>query len=77
MSSQHLRIAGHDRVDAQVTAWRLRQLQAAGVPAPLDRALARETRIDLHVFIGLVEEGCPPALAVRILAPLDETGSRS
>ena len=25
---------------------------------------------DLHALIELVERGCPPALAIRILAPL-------
>jgi hypothetical protein len=27
---------------------------------------------DLHALIELVERGCPPALAVRILGPLDD-----
>jgi hypothetical protein len=34
--------------------------------------LARDGAYDLHALIGLVEHGCPPALAVRILAPLDD-----
>ena len=29
---------------------------------------------DLHAVIELVECGCPPALAVRILTPLDDFG---
>jgi len=33
-----------------------------------DRA-AKETRLDLHAAIELVERGCPPRLALRILAP--------
>jgi hypothetical protein len=28
-------------------------------------------RYDLHQLIELVEQGCPPELAVRILAPLE------
>ena len=28
--------------------------------------------MDLHALIELVEHGCPPELAARILAPLDE-----
>jgi hypothetical protein len=28
--------------------------------------------MDLHALIELVERGCPPELAARILAPLDE-----
>jgi hypothetical protein len=27
--------------------------------------------MDLHALIELVERGCPPPLAARILAPLD------
>jgi hypothetical protein len=34
--------------------------------------LARDDRYDLHALIELVERGCPPELAVRVLAPLDE-----
>ena len=38
------------------------------------RSRARREAIgyDLHALIELVERGCPPELAVRILAPLDE-----
>jgi hypothetical protein len=27
--------------------------------------------VDLHALVKLVERGCPPPLAARILAPLD------
>ena len=36
------------------------------------RRLARDGRYDLHRLIELVEHGCPPELALRILAPLEE-----
>jgi predicted transglutaminase-like cysteine proteinase len=52
-------------------AWRRRRLEAAGFPADLAAALARDHRTDLHAVLGLVDRGCPPALAVRILAPLE------
>ena len=52
--------------------WRRRQLIEAGVPHSLALRLARDPRYDLHRLIELVERGCPPALAARILAPLDE-----
>ena len=55
-------------------AWRRDQLAGAGFPLPLAAALARDRRYDLHGLIELVERGCPPMLAVRILAPLDERG---
>jgi hypothetical protein len=55
-----------------VAAWRRAQLVEAGFPAPLAQALASDGRYDLHALIELVERGCPPELAVRILAPLED-----
>ena len=55
-----------------VTGWRYDQLQQARFLAPLARLLARDRRVDLHALIELAERGCPPHLAVRIVAPLDE-----
>jgi hypothetical protein len=55
----------------QVFVWRREQLVHSGLPLPLAGRLARDTRYDLHALIGLVERGCPPGLAVRILAPLE------
>jgi hypothetical protein len=51
--------------------WRLRCLRAAGFhPVSADR-LARDMTFDLHSLLELVDGGCPPHLAVRIVAPLD------
>jgi hypothetical protein len=33
--------------------------------------LAGDCGFDLHGLINLVEAGCPPHLAVRIMAPID------
>jgi hypothetical protein len=55
-------------------AWRREQLAQAGFPPPLARRLAADGRYDLHALIELVERGCPPELALRILAPDDERG---
>jgi hypothetical protein len=55
-----------------VDAWRRDQLVASGFPLPSARRLARDHRYDLHALLDLVERGCPPPLAERILAPLDE-----
>ena len=60
--------------ERSLLAWRRDQLVRAGFPLPLAAALARNPRFDLHALIELVERGCPPRLAVRILAPLDEQG---
>jgi hypothetical protein len=52
--------------------WRREQLTQSGFALPVAVQLARDSRYDLHALIELVERGCPPALAVRILAPLEE-----
>ena len=62
----------HEQGDAIVAAWRRDQLARAGFALPDARTLARDSRYDLHSLLGLVERGCAPELAVRILAPLDE-----
>jgi hypothetical protein len=63
------------RVDdrAQWVRWRTRRLISAGFPMDLARRLARTDRMDLHRLLELVDRGCPPELAARILAPLDDT----
>ena len=48
------------------------QLVEAGFAVRLAYALAVDGRYDLHALIELVERGCPPELAARILAPLQE-----
>jgi hypothetical protein len=54
----------------EVTAWRRDQLAHSGFPQELAAELAADGRYDLHALIELAERGCPPHLAVRILAPL-------
>jgi hypothetical protein len=55
-----------------VVEWRRTQLLHSGFPRPLAERLAADGRYDLHALIELVERRCPPELAVRILAPLEE-----
>jgi hypothetical protein len=43
-----------------------------GFSLPLAVRIADDARYDLHAVIQLVERGCSPELAVRILAPLEE-----
>ena len=52
------------------------QLAQCGFPLPVAARLAADTRYDLHALIELVERGCPPELAVRILALLSRTRAR-
>ena len=56
----------------EIVRWRREQLTESGFPASLASALAADSRYDLHALIELVERGCPPELAVRILAPAEE-----
>ena len=57
-----------------VAEWRRRQLLDTGFPTALAASIADDPRFDLHALIELVERGCPPELAERILAPLEERG---
>jgi hypothetical protein len=54
-----------------IVGWRRGRLVAAGFSPELAARLAQESRIDLHAVLELIDRGCPPALAARILAPLD------
>jgi hypothetical protein len=62
--------------DAALGAWRRRRLAAAGFEPRLAAQLAAEPAIDLHELLVLVDSGCPPPLAARILAPLESGASR-
>ena len=59
----------------EVVDWRRKQLLAAGFSPSLAAQLADDSRVDLHALIALVENHCPPELAVRILAPLETEGA--
>ncbi len=61
-----------EREANEVVAWRSDQLAASGFPRPLATNVAGDSRYDLHALIELVEQGCPPHFAVRILAPLED-----
>jgi hypothetical protein len=51
-------------------------LRKAGFAASLAEQVAAEPAWDLHELIELTERGCPPHLAVQILAPLEAGGRR-
>jgi hypothetical protein len=51
--------------------WREGRLLSAGFTPHLAEVLAHQERVDLHELLKLVDRGCPPHLAARILAPLD------
>jgi hypothetical protein len=55
-----------------VVGWRRGRLVAAGFAPDLAARLAGDCRIDLHAVLELIDRGCPPPLAARIVAPLDD-----
>lgn len=64
MSVPHVR-------SSPVAGWRRDRLLAAGFPTGLAATLADDREVDLHALLELVDRGCPPALAARILGPED------
>ena len=56
----------------EVADWRQDQLAGSGFAPALAAKIACDPRYDVHALIELVERGCRPDLAVRIVAPLDE-----
>jgi hypothetical protein len=58
-------------VAADVLLWRSEVLRHAGCEDALAWELAGDADIDLHDLLNLIDRGCPPHLAARILAPLD------
>ena len=54
--------------------WRYRCLRNAGFSHTCAHRLADDRDFDLHALLGLVDRGCPPDLAVRIVAPLEREG---
>ncbi|MGI8920291.1 MAG: hypothetical protein ACR2HD_01255 [Solirubrobacteraceae bacterium] len=54
-----------------VVRWRVQRLRTAGLGAESAETLAEDPAYDLHALLELVDRGCPPDVAVRILAPLE------
>jgi hypothetical protein len=65
----------NELVAGDVDSWRRQQLLRSGFSHRLASRVAREPRFDLHALIELVERGCEPELAVRILAPIEGQGA--
>jgi hypothetical protein len=52
----------------KVERWRAEALEKVGYDAASARMLALRHDVDLHQAIELVQNGCPPGTAVRILS---------
>lgn len=57
-----------------VVSWRRCRLLEAGFPPDLAGRLAADLQADVHALLALVDRGCPPGLAARILSPLPPGG---
>ncbi len=51
----------------RVIRWRVEQLAKAGYSWPAAMVIAANTQVDLHAAVELIERGCLPEVAVRIL----------
>lgn len=58
-------------VPADIVAWRARRLRDGGFAPDLAQTLANQP-VDLHALLELVDAGCRPDLAARILSPEDD-----
>ena len=61
-------IARHEAIDRDellVHEWRVRQLTRLGIPGLLAEGAA--SRVNWHEIARLVQRGCPPLLALRIV----------
>ena len=52
----------------RVERWRTAELMRVGFAGDDAVSLAARTDVDLHEAIELVQRGCPPGLALRILS---------
>jgi hypothetical protein len=57
--------------EPELREWRRARLIHAGFPPELATQLGWDGRIDIHDLLELVDHGCPPRLAARIMAPLE------
>jgi hypothetical protein len=69
--SRHTTANDIDRAADPLSAWRSERLRVAGFDSALAERVAIERSFDVHALLELTDRGCPPELAVRIVAPLD------
>ena len=71
MTFHHASVAPLVQADP-VVGWRHARLLHAGCAPDLAARLAGDCGIELHAVLELIDRSCPPELAARILAPLDD-----
>ena len=75
MSDRALHRRPDYRSGSGLAEWRRARLVLAGFDERVAADLAADCAVDLHALLELVDRGCPPNLAARILAPLDSDRS--
>jgi hypothetical protein len=60
-----------DRAEEHLRRWRYDYLRWAGLEHESAAMASRDLRWDLNALLELVGRGCPPALALRILDPVE------
>jgi hypothetical protein len=70
--ASHSTAHSHDVTPGALVSWRRERLVAAGFEREHAQRLAGDSRWDLHALLELVDRGCPPHLAERIVAPLED-----
>jgi hypothetical protein len=53
--------------EERIRSWRRGELMRAGYARSEASRIARRHDVDLHQAVRLLEQGCPPELALRIL----------
>lgn len=66
MSETELHVL-EDTEQIQIELWRSEELERAGYSHRAAGRLAARHDIDLHLAVRLLERGCPPELALKIL----------
>ena len=57
--------------EQSVLAWRTQRLEDAGFERASAAEIAEHRGFDLHALLDLIDRGCPPELAARIVHPLE------
>ncbi len=66
MSAADVRIPDDTEIE-RIERWRIEALERAGYDPRAAARLAASPEVDLHLAIELIERGCTPDLALRIL----------
>lgn len=66
MSTADLRLGDETELE-RIEHWREQELQRAGYDPSSAACLAATHDVDLHRAVELIESGCPPEVALRIL----------